>query len=251
MMKRTLIACLILCGFLAASINVVVASTTTLSDNIGDVADFDTGENATGKDNIDIKQLVCTRDYRQVTLKLTVEGAIEDKGDILIWRLISDEDFLLEYTAGMTDAELEELFLSMLEQDMVIYSFDLSTFIDSYQIIYTNSEILIFDSEFDAIEGTESVSGGNLTISFNLPSSKENLTDILVTTSELMNLGEASYMDELYGEIIDPLQSEGNDNGGDSNQDDSDSGSGLTMFIALIAIIVIAGVAVLVYIIRR
>jgi hypothetical protein len=229
--------------------NVVIASPTTLDDPVGDVVDFDTGENATGKDNIDIKKLVCTRDYRQVTLKLTVEGVIENKGNMLLFRLL-DDDFFLEYTAGMTDEEVTELFSSILQQDMVIYSFDLATSNNAYQIIYTNSEVLILDGELNVVEGTESVSGGTLTITFNLPSSKENMTDILLTTSELMNLGETSYMDDLYGEIDDPLQSDGNNNG-DSNQDDSDSGSGLTMFIALIAIIVIIGVVVAVIIIRR
>lgn len=253
MIKRILIVCLILCGFLAASMNFAVAVySETFPDDIGDVVDFDTGENVTGKDNLDIKELVCNRDYRKVTLKLTVEGVIENKGDILVWRLLFDTDFFDEYTAGMTQAEKDELLLSMLQQDMVLYIFDLSTSDDMYQIIYTNNGVLILDSEANILkmeEDTESANGNTLTISFNLPSSKENLTDIIVSASEFSNLGETSYMDDLSVECKDEGPTGGNNNGGDSNQDDS--GSVLTIFIALIAIIVIIGVIVAVIIMRR
>lgn len=255
MIKRILIVCLISCGFLAASMNFAVAVySETFPDGIGDVVDFETGENVTGKDNLDIKELICSRDYRKVTLKLTVEGVIEDKGDILVWRLLFDTDFFDEYTAGMTEAEKDELLLSMLQQDMVLYIFDLSTYDDMYEIIYTNNGVLILDGEGNVIgenEDTPSVSGNTLTISFDLPSSKENLTDVIVSASEFSNLGETSHMDDLYVECNDEGPTGGNNNGGDSNQDDSDSGSGLTMFIALIAIIVIIGVIAAVIIIRR
>ena len=196
MIKRILVIGLILCCFLATSMNIVMASTTILTDEIDDVADIVTGENVTDKDNLDIKELVCTRDYRKVTLKLTVEGVIENKGDILIWRLFADPDYLDEYTAGMTDAEVEEFLLSMFQQDMVIYNFELSTSDDMYQIIYTNNEYLILDDEANLIkEDTKPVSGNILTISFNLPSSKENLSDIMVLTSEFINIGETGYTD--------------------------------------------------------
>jgi hypothetical protein len=163
---------------------------------------------------------------------------------------MTDDDFFLEYTEGMDEDEITELFTSILGQDMIIYSFDLATSLSSYQIYYTNNEVFIIDEELNVVEGTESTSGGTLTITFNLPSSKENMTDILVTTNELINAGEAGYSDELYGVIDDPLQDDGN-GGGDGNEDDSDSGSGLTIFIALIAIVVIIGVIVAVIIIRR
>ena len=174
MIKRILIVCLILCGFLAASMNFAVAVySETFPDDIGDVVDFETGENVTGKDNLDIKELVCSRDYRKVTLTLTVEGVIENKGDILVWRLLFDTDFFDEYTAGMTQAEKDELLLSMLQQDMVLYIFDLSTSDDIYQIIYTNNGVIILDGETNIIEeDTKSAIGNTLTISFNLPSSK-------------------------------------------------------------------------------
>jgi len=253
MKKRILIVCLILCGFLAASMNFAVAVySETFPDDIGDVVDFDTGENVTGKDNLDIKELACNRDYRKVTLKLTVEGVIENKGDILVWRLLFDTDFFDEYTAGMTQAEKDELLLSMLQQDMVLYIFDLSTSDDIYQIIYTNNGVIILDGETNIIEeDTKSAIGNTLTISFNLPSSKENLTDIIVSASEFSNLGETSHMDDLSVECNDEGPTGGNNNSGDSNQDDSDFESGLTIFIALIAIIVIIGVIVAVIIIRR
>lgn len=257
MLRKVLIAGLISWSFLATMMNVAVAvNVTTLTDDIGDVVLFD--EVANNKEYLDIKELVCYRDYRRVTLKLTVDGEIENKGDILIWRILFDEEFAEEYTAGLTETEIEELLIELASQNWVQYSFELYTsgvtpeYDNIYNIIYVNNEILILDGEANLItEEEKSVNGGILTVSFNLITSKENMTEVAAVSEEYSDYGETVYEDSegIYGECNDPLGSNVNNNGGADNQDDS--GSGLTVFIVIIVIMIIVGSAVVIYILRR
>jgi hypothetical protein len=261
MVKKVIAVGILLCSFLVATMNFSVAiNVTTLTDDVGDVGidDFETGQftEVSGKEYLDITKIVCSRDYRRVTIELTVDGEIMDKGDILIWQLVFDPD-LLENYSDMSEEELTELIYELALQDWVQYTFDLLVYnsdIDdtkSYSIIYVNKEILIIEDELTLIrDGTSSVSDGTLTISFNLPSSKENISYINVIADEFSNGGEIDYMDYngLSGEVDDPLGGS-NNNGGNGDQDDS--GSGLTIFISLIVILIIVGVAVVIFLIRR
>lgn len=263
MKTRVIIFALILCCFFIASMNVVVAQySETFLDPKDDVIkqvstdiEVNITENITTKPNIDIIELVCSRDYRKVTLKITVTGEIENIGDMLIWRLISDLEFYEEYTAGMSEEEINDFLFDLIEgADVVQYYFILGTSADDYTIIYINNEILVLDGEFKSLEASPpTVSGDKLTISFNLPSSKENLTEIFVFTNEggmIPDLGEINYYDEIpITECNDEAPVGGDDNNGDENKDGSESG--LTVFIALIVVFVIAGIAVVVYLIRR
>ena len=263
MRARVLIFALILCSFFIASMNVVIAQySETFLDPKDDVikqvytdTDVNITENVTNKPNIDIREFVCSRNYRKVTLKITVTGEIENIGDMLIWRLISDLEFFEEYTAGMSEEEINDLLFGLIEgADVMQYYFILGTSADDYTIIYINNEILVLDGEFKSLEASPPiVSGDKLTISFNLPSSKENLTEIFVFTNEggiIPDLGEINYYDEIpITECNDEAPVGGDDNNGDENKDDAESG--LTVFIALIVIIAIAGIAVVVYLIRR
>lgn len=263
MIKKVITFGMILCIFLIATMNFAVAvNDTTLTDDVGDVGivDIETGQftEVSGRAYLDITKLVCSRDYRKITIKLTVEGDIMDKGDILIWRLIFDTDYFEEYTAGMTEEEANTLLLELASKDWVQYTFDLITYnaniddIKSYSIIYVNKEILILDDEANLLkEGTSSVSGGTLTISFNLPSSQENMSEIAVLADDFSNMGEINYMDYegIFGEVNDPLGGTGSNV--DGNGDEDGSGSGMTIFLSLIVILVIVGVAVVIFLIRR
>jgi hypothetical protein len=254
---------IILFYFLIANMIFPVSATeTTLTDDVGDVGivDIDTGQftEVNGREYLDITKLVCSRDYRKITIKLTVEGEIMDKGDILIWRLIFDTDFFEEYTSGMTEEEANTILLELASKDWVQYTFDLITYnsdmddFNSYSIIYVNKEILILDDEANLIAGGEnSVSGSTLTISFNLPSSKENMSEVAVLADDFSNMGEINYMDYegIFGEVNDPLEGSSNNNGGNGDQDDS--GPGLTIFLSLIVVLVIIGVVVVIFLIRR
>lgn len=261
MVKKVIAVGMLICSFLVATMNFAVAiNVTTLTDDEGDVGieDFETEQftEVSGKEYLDITKLVCSRDYRKVTIKLTVDGEIMDKGDILIWQLAFDEDLLEDYS-NMSEEDLTALLYELALKDLVQYTFELNTYssdidyLKTYSIIYVNKEIIIIDDDTNLLkEGTSSVSGDTLTISFNLPSPKENLSYITVFADEFSNGGEINYMDYLgiEGEIDDPLGGSSN-NGG--NGDEDGSGSGLLIFASLIVILVIVGVAVVIFLIRR
>ena len=250
MTKKIFTIGLIICSFLVATMNIALAvSTTTLTDDANDVIDLE-GNEVNNKGYLDIKELVCSRDYRKVTLKLTVDDSIVNKGNIIIYRLIVDEEFFNVYTASMTEEEINETLIEMAQQDLVTYSFEISTTDDNlYSVFYINNEVLVFDQNFTIIDGLKSVSGNTLIISFNLLSSKEKLVDVTVNADESSELTALYFQDNegLYGEVSDTDESNGGNNGGSSN----DGGSGLTLFVVLIVIIIIAGVAVVIYIVRR
>lgn len=262
MVKKAITIGMILCSFLISSMNFAVAvNVTTLTDDVGDVGivDIDTGgfTEVSDREYLDITKLVCSRDYRKVTIELTVDGDIMDKGDILIWRLIFDTDFFEEYTAGMTEEEANSVLLELAAKDWVQYTFDLVTYnsdiddLKSYSMIYVNKEILILDDEANLIDdGISSVNGGTLTISFNLPSANENMSEIAVLADDFSQMGELDYMDfeGIYGEVDDPLG--GSSNNGDNGGEEG-SGSGLLIFVSLIVILLIVGIAVVIFLIRR
>jgi hypothetical protein len=234
MLKKALISGAVILSFLVATMNIVVAAPTTLTDDTGDVVIE--GEPATGKDYIDIKQITASRDYRKVTLTLTVEGDIENQGNILFWRL-ADEEFFEEYTSGMTEEEITNIFMQLLSEDIVQYSFELYTSANIYTIVYIKKEIVILDGELNSLEGTSSVSGGTLTITFNLPTSQENMTEIAAAAEESQNSGETFYEDEegVFGTVDDPLGGTVDTNG----DDDDDTGApGFELITILVAIVI-------------
>lgn len=253
MKTRVIIFALTLCCFFIASMNVVIAQySETFLDPNDDVIkqeyseiDVNITENVTNKPYIDIRELVCSRNYRKVTLELTVGDSIKDLGDI---RLL-DEEYLEQLDETMDYDELMELF----SQTTVSYSIDLFSSDNEYVIMYVNKNVLIFDGDFNSLEASPPVVSDNtLTISFNLPSSKENLTGIAANTNEggILGLSDINYYDDMpITECNDEAPVGGDDNNGDENKDGSESG--LTVFIALIVVFVIAGIAVVVYLIRR
>jgi len=249
---------LVILGFIFASLLIVSSGTViaiesekTLIDDQGDVMSEE-GENIS-RDDIDIKQVYVSQDNRRVTIKTTVAGNIKNKGDIDLYRLLIDEEYYDEYTSGMTEAEIEALFEEMLKNDIASYTFELTTISDeAYMIFYVNNDVLILDINYETVKGSQSVEGDELTITFNLPKSNDNLVDISVLAQESLNLGMSYYEDELYGELFGEENGDQNGNGDDngSNSDDN-SGSGLLLFIAIIAIVVIVGVVVVIFVIRR
>src|SRR4030042_3017306 len=122
-MKKEKIILLILsiCCILLISTSIIseVNENKRLLDETEDVmyADPETGEETTTdqKPNIDITELVYTRTGKTVTLKLTVEGVIENRGNL--------QDYANE---------------EVLSIDLVMYSYILTTSEDTYEIIYVN-----------------------------------------------------------------------------------------------------------------
>ena len=216
MKTRILITGLILCSFFIVSVNVVTAYTSgPITDPTGDVYDELTGENITTKPYLDIKELVCERDYRKVTLKLTLEGSVKNQGDV---RLL-DEEYLIELTEKLENGEITmEEIQELFSQIQISYIINLGTSEDDYLVYYVNNDVLIFNSDYTPLEASSQVVNDNiLTISFNLPSSKENLTLVLAWTSE-GSLLEGGFTDQLIDTVLnDPLITNGNGNGGGGN----------------------------------
>lgn len=219
MKMRLLISALILCCFFIASVNVVSATATPLdtpiTDPTDDVFNIITGENVTTKSYIDLRELVVSRDYRKVTLKLTLGGAVKNEGNVILL----DPDYLLELEEKLTNGEityeeLEQIYM----QTQVSYIIDLGTSLGDYLSYYVNNEVLVFNDEYNTIESYAPIVNNNiLTISFNLPSSQENITYVYALTSE-GTLLEAEYSDEMVEtELYDPLRPDGDDNGGEDN----------------------------------
>ena len=226
MKTKVLISALILCSFFVVSVNVVTAWTSDpITDPTGDVFDVITGENITTKPHLDIKELVCERDYRKVTLKLTLEGSVKDQGDV---RFL-DQEYLFELNEKLENGEITmEEITALFTQIQISYIInietldinDLETPDNAYLVYYVNKDVLVFGDENNLEASSQVVNGNILTISFNLPSSKENLTFVEAFSSEgsLLDIDEAGFSDELIGtELNDPLITNGNGNGDGGN----------------------------------
>ena len=254
-MKKIWIVGLIIFSLFVVSMNSAVADDEiTLTDEAGDVYDYIADENTTEKPNIDIRQLTYSKEGNTITFELVVEGIIEDKGNIGIYRIYVDDAYLEELTSSMNDTELEEFFN---DTEIVAYSFSLESLENSYTIMYVNGEALAFDLNFQLFESDFSVDEDKLTISFEYDGEDEFATIYALTSEATADLNE--YSDEIYGEFDSENGDTGDGDDGDAGDQDTgdDNGSGGTdnttflFFIAIIAAICIIGVAVLIFVIRR
>ena len=235
MKTKILISALILCSFFVVSVNVVTAYTSgPITDPTGDVFDLINGVNITTKPHLDIKELVCSRDYRKVTLKLTLEGSVKNQGDV---RLL-DPEYLIELEEKFTNGEitLEEL-EALYTQIQTSYIIDIGTSMNDYLVYYVNNDVLIYDDEFNTLEASAQIVNNNiLTISFNVPSSQENLTFVYAMSSE-GSLIDADFSDELIEtELNDPLITNGNGNG--SGDNGGNGSPGFELILLLIAMFI-------------
>jgi len=248
-MKKIWIVGLMVFSLFAVSMSSVVADDEIiLTDEAGDVYDYDAAENTTEKPNIDIRQLTVSIEGNTITFELVVEGIIGDKGNIGIFRIYVDEDYLEEITSSMNDAELEE-FLN--DTEMISYSFSLESLENSYTIMYVNGETLAFDLNFELFESDFSVDEDKLTISFEYDGEDE-FAAIYALTSEIA-ADSNEYSDEIDGEF-DTENGDTGDTGGQDTGDDNSGGldnSAILIFIAIIASICIIGVAAVIFMIRR
>ena len=165
-MKKTLILELVLCSLLIVTMGFnVAANEITLTDEKDDVYDNNAGKNTDDKPNIDIRKLTYFKEDGTVTLKLTVDGVIEKRGDLEDLRIFIDPEYAEEITSNMTYEEIIEFFANL---DFVGYSFELETLGNSYSILYVNDGSFIYDATGKSIMGNHYVEGSALTISFGL-----------------------------------------------------------------------------------
>lgn len=264
-MKKILILGLIVCSLLIVSIDSVVAvdETKTIVDDQDDVIDDMMEEVSSSEnvdiDNIDIIKLTYSKEGKNVILTLQVAGEIEDRGDI-----------------GDIDSEFDK------DIDLIEYSLALATSTNEYDIYYVNKECQIYYSYSDGYDAiSPSVDNDTLTVSFELQDADETYYVIYAGASyrKLPDLSDYDFddlydLDDIdYEWLIDfAIDEEGfddNDDDGtngddddDTNNDDTDgtnensnkdesSDSGLLLFGAIIAIMVVVGVIVVIAIIRR
>jgi len=254
-MKKILILSLIVCSLLLLAVDPAVAADKTFEDDRDDVIDEETQEYTNQKPNIDVTQLTYSIDDKTVTLKLTVKGDIEKRGDLDTFRIFFDPIYSEEILGNLSESELED-FISNLNFDLVEYSFWLMTSLNNYYIVYVNDDILAYSDTEDSLATTYSIDDSDITVTFDLSDNTEKPGGVAVETMDLLGsfLTYNAYSDDLEGEWEDD-GNDGNDGtNGNPNDNDGQTGSldsGLLMFVAIIAIIVVVGVVIVVYIIRR
>jgi len=166
MMKKIFVLWLIVCSFFIVSISPVLVAEeqdVTITDPMGDVADYYSGENVTSSPtinikNIDIKEVTYSRQGQKVTLTLAVYGNIQDMGNI-------------------DDAE------SGIGENYILYLILVSTSDELYSLYYVNKHCRIAYQDFSSANISDfNVSGSDLIISFNLLNNTETYDSIEATT---------------------------------------------------------------------
>lgn len=260
MMKKILIPILIMCSLFAISANTVIAAdfTREVADPTGDVYDsygdsVTTSENI-NVDDIDIVKLTYSKEGKTATLTLQVNGNILNKGQL---------------------DDLYSIFDMDKDINLVMYTLTLITSGEQYIIYYVNNECNLSYGSNDESVNLRSfyVSGDTLRVTFDLNGEEETYDSMSAETAyekipdlsgydiESMTEEDIANLDieELYDEVADESDDGSNNNGGDDTNGDTDTGDGgqessnnvLILFVAVIAFIAVAGVAVIVYIIRR
>jgi hypothetical protein len=262
-MKKIIILSLIVCSLLFVAVDPAAAADRTIPDDKGDVIGVDEmGEEITTSEfvdvaNLDILEMTYTRTGKSVTLTLKVDGEIEDRGNL---------------------DDIEHMLLGDREIDLIYYTLLLTTSDSEYLIIYINKNCNISygaSEESEAIDTFTINNKDTLSVTFDLLDDTETY-DYLESTvlytkfPDLSAFGdpedpdfdwtsidlEALNFEEFVDESIDE-GTNGGETSGDDNDNEGQSGSsegldsGLLMFLAIIGIIVIVGVAVVIYIVRR
>lgn len=259
-MRKIWLVIMIVSSLFIVSMNSVLADDElTLQDVAGDVYDSDNEKNVTSKPSIDIRQAVVSIQSTTITITITMEDVIEDDGNILYFKYSYDPEFI-EQLYNMSEEELMEL-EEILGSSLVGYAIFLSSSDDSYSIFYVNGEALVYDEDFNSLPNDFSVQGNDLSISFELNNADEEIAVIDVITFDFPDAEHFGYSDEAYGEFDagDGDTENGDGTGDDGNQDAGDDngssggigGSAILIFVAVIAVICIVGVAIVIFIIRR
>ena len=288
MMKKTIILGILVCSLLLAStISVKAEDDIKILDGEGDVLD-DMGDVVNKKD-IDIVEVTCNKDGGTIELKLKlVDGGIiqDSMGYSYYIELATSKDYY--YSASFEEGEcsiLDENLLEIEGANPVCSGAGTNTLTITFQLIEdddTPLEITALTAEVDwvnsryfldstdiemslivdtggpytgkvgeSIRFTGSVEGGSSPYEWQWSIDEEDFSTDQNPTHIFNEAGEYAVtlyvMDENFNfgiseTIVTILPS--------TDEDDGES-SGLIMFIAIIAIIVIAGVAVLIFALRR
>lgn len=283
MMKKTMIIGIIAFSLLAATTFSVKAEdqTYTLSDDVGDVYD-ELGESHPDIENIDIKQVTFTKEDTQVSVEFEFVGSLEESDTLsVVFFLITSKD--VYYTGGYSAGEAVVFNIESGDVEVTASGFGTNkvtfTFILTDEDERCTSLIGLTEIEIDEVTYGDEALAALLEVAIGGPSTGKTGEGIDFTASVEGGIepytwgwdfddGETSteqnptheftepgvynvtvFIDDglgiIWGSNSTTITIEAGTGG------DSSSGSSLTIFIALIAIIVVAGVAVLVYFIRK
>jgi len=190
MSKKILIVGLILCSFLAASVSTVATDDKTLTDRTGDVTDY-YGEIVNSSqnidiDNIDIVEVMYSKQGQTITLTLEVKGEIMDRGSI-------------------SDIEADD------NIDVAVYALYLYTSEEIYYVFYVNETCQVTNDTQNLSVSDFSAEGSTLAVTFNALNEDETYTDMGASASyskipDLSNIDDISESD--YEELIDLVPDE-------------------------------------------
>jgi len=283
MMKKTMIIGIIAFSLLAATTFSVKAEdqTYTLSDDVGDVYD-ELGELHPEIENIDIKQVTFTKEDIQVSVEFEFVGILEESDTLsVVFFLITSKDSY--YTGGYSAGEAIVYNIESGDLDVTVSGFGTNKVTFTFELTDEDerctSLIGLTEIEIDEVTYGDEALAALLEVAIGGPSTGKTGEGIDFTASVEGGIepytwgwdfddGETSteqnptheftepgvynvtvFIDDglgiIWGSNSTTITIEAGTGG------DSSSGSGLTIFIALIAIIVVAGVAVLVYFIRK
>ena len=269
-MKKLLIIEIITCVLLIApTVSVFAGNTQSFPDEKNDVMDEWEQKQSHRYDYIDITEITFSRNGQTVTLTLTVDDNIVNKGNFSILPYIYGYESTAESTTYKTD--------------VAAYGIVLTTSNDSYSIIYVNNICNIPQTDCTYKKIDLPTIGNTLTVSFDLIHNNETCKSIEATTTytktpdlskyKEMNESEASNIDwseimalqsqfkslsdNAYGDIIDNYDNgynnENNINNNKANNDKTESSSDINLiyFFGVIITISIVGIAIVIYIIKR
>ena len=250
-MKKILIFGMILCSILLLAINSATAidESKTITDDENDVIDlYAESEDdmfVSTKPNIDITDYEYTRNDEKVTLELKVKGEIENRGNIDDLFDEDDETLNYNYVAYTLEIASQEG-----------YGYQIYYINDACRLTYYTPESLDYEVE-NLTSDQFDVQGDTLTVNFDLKNTSHTFEEINVGTEDArVTLVVQKYYLDLAPDDefdLDNGDENGDSNGnGDSNNDENGNiDSAFILFIGLIVVIAVAGVVVLILIIRR
>lgn len=245
-MKKIMIIGMILCGLLVISFYSATAieDSITISDDRNDVIDLyaesEDDMYVSNKPNIDITKLEYTRKDKDVTIVLMVKGEIEDRGNIDDLFVEDEETINYDYVAYTLEIANEEG-----------YGYQVYYINNKCRLTYYAPDVLDYEVE-NLTENNFDVQDDTLTINFELKNNTETFDEVNAGSEDakVTLVIQRYYLDLAPDDEFD-IDGNGDNNGNGDSNGGGTLDSAFILFIGLIVVIAVAGVVVLILIIRR